>query len=383
MSPFLFFLMHFDYVFIGAGLSNLSLLHQMSSYDFFKDKTIAIIEPSDKDQNDRTWCLWSKLPPRYTSVSTSWNSLVFKSSSFHKEQNISPYKYYHVASKDFYEETIGEISRYLKPRWFKHSLKSVKFSAIKASLTLDNDEIISAGFVFNSSFKFSGNNINSEGLKQHFYGFKIKTADKDLPVDAVHLMDFSLNTDQSVVQFGYILPFNAKEALIEYTEFSDQLRSKDEYKVLVTDYLRQLGIHEFEVKETEFGAIPMSENPFKDRLNDLFINVGSAGGLTKPTTGYTFQYIQKDCQNVIKALLSGAKIPVRSSQKRFKFYDRLLLRIIKKEPQLVQTIMEKLFSRNKFKSVLKFLDEESSLLEEIRIFMSIPWKPFLKSLFRV
>jgi len=183
MSPLLFFLMHFDYVFIGAGLSNLSLLHQMSSYDFFKDKTIAIIEPSDKDQNDRTWCLWSKLPPRYTSVSTSWNSLVFKSSSFHKEQNISPYKYYHVASKDFYEETIGEISRYLKPSWFKHSLKSVKFSETKASLTLDNDEIISAGLVFNSSFKFSGNSINSEGLKQHFYGFKIKTANKDLPVD--------------------------------------------------------------------------------------------------------------------------------------------------------------------------------------------------------
>lgn len=383
MNPLLLFPMHFDYVFVGAGLANLSLLHQMSSHTFFKEKTIAIIEPNEKNENDRTWCFWAKSPSGYRSASHEWSSLNFRSAYYHKNQNISPYKYYHIASKDFYQETIQKVSEKLNIKWFRHSLKSIELHQGKTSLSIDNNEIITASLVFNSSLKFSGNLISPECLKQHFFGFKIRAIKKDLPFDTVCLMDFSLNKDDKAVQFGYIIPFNEREALIEYTEFSTKIRDKGEYKEFLLAYLSQMDVSDYEVCETEFGIIPMSDQVFKDRQNDFFINMGSAAGLTKATTGYTFQFIQKDCENVIRSLLNNSTIPMRSSLKRFKFYDRLLLKIIRDEPWQVRNIMEKLFARNKFSRVLRFLDEESSLLSEIRIFVSIPWRPFLKNLFRV
>ncbi len=354
----------------------------MSSHVFFKEKTIAIIEPSEKNENDRTWCFWAKSPSGYRSANYEWTSLKFRSDRYEKNQNINPYKYYHIGSKDFYQETIQEVSRKLNVKWFRHSLKSIEFQTSKTSLLIDNHEMITAGIVFNSSLRFSGNHISMDCLKQHFFGFKIKSTKKDLPFDTVCLMDFSINEDKRAVQFGYLVPFNAREALIEYTEFSSNIRDKIEYKELLIAYLSKMHITDYEIYETEYGVIPMSDQVFKDRQNDFFINMGSAGGLTKPTTGYTFQFVQKDCEKIIQSLLKDCTIPVRSNHKRFKFYDRLLLKIIKNEPWQVQNIMEKLFARNKFSRVLRFLDEESSLLNEVRIFVSIPWRPFLKSLFR-
>ncbi|MEE2770695.1 MAG: lycopene cyclase family protein, partial [Bacteroidota bacterium] len=46
------------YVIVGGGLAGLQLAAEISQDVFFKGKKIAVVEPSEKLQNDKTWCYW-------------------------------------------------------------------------------------------------------------------------------------------------------------------------------------------------------------------------------------------------------------------------------------------------------------------------------------
>ncbi len=373
--------MSYDFVFIGAGLANLSLLYRMQASEYFKSKSIAIVEPDSKTKNDRTWCFWSTQNPIYEkAVQKQWSEMSFKRNDQRWTQNINPYQYYYIQGSDFYQEVISSIKVDLNIDWYRTSVKDVSLRSNNNTLYLESGEELIGHYVFNSSWQHSGNTMDRAGMKQHFFGIKLKLKENNLSFDSVHLMDFSFNTDKQSVQFGYILPINGNEALIEYTEFSKFIKSKSEYLQILNTYIKNLGISDYELIDQEFGVIPMSKNHFNDRRSDYFINTGTVGGLTKPTTGYTFQFVQKDSELIINCLKEKRVIPVRGRGSRFKFYDSLLLSIVEKEPWTVGPIMQKLFSRNKFIKILKFLDEESSLMEEIRIFVSLPWKPFLKQL---
>jgi lycopene beta-cyclase len=67
---------------------------------------------------------------------------------------------------------------------------------------------------------------------------------------------------------------------------------------------------------------------------------------------------------------------------RFHFYDTLLLQIIQKQPEKVSVIMEQLFLHNSFKQILSFLDESTSILQELGLFNTLPKRLFLKQVFK-
>ncbi|MEN9600195.1 MAG: hypothetical protein RL596_2516, partial [Bacteroidota bacterium] len=49
---------NYDYIITGGGCAGLSLLFRFHTDPFFKDKKILVIEITQKNQNDRTWCFW-------------------------------------------------------------------------------------------------------------------------------------------------------------------------------------------------------------------------------------------------------------------------------------------------------------------------------------
>jgi lycopene beta-cyclase len=55
----------------------------------------------------------------------------------------------------------------------------------------------------------------------------------------------------------------------------------------------------------------------------------------------------------------------------------MLLQIIKTEPERIQDVMGKLFRNNELTTILKFLDEETSVLEDLKIFTKLPIPLFL------
>ena len=220
-------------------------------------------------------------------------------------------------------------------------------------------------------------------LVQHFHGWRIRTASSVFNPHVMTMMDF--RTDQrNGVCFVYVLPYSDNEALVECTVFSAHEWDIEDYERHLVTYIADvLKCDSYDVLSTETGSIPMCDAiPVRER-GHRWLAIGSAAGLTKPTTGYTVARCIRDAEQMVDGVRATGEwsVPVRA-HRRFDFYDRLLLRIIRDEPQHVSTILWTLFERNPVEVILRFLDEQTSLREELRLFWTLPWNPFLRAIFR-
>ena len=100
-------------------------------------------------------------------------------------------------------------------------------------------------------------------------------------------MDFNRDQEDET-RFIYVLPFSSKQALVEYTLFSEKIISDQEYEDGIKEYLKERGISNFKVIEKEKGNIPMTCFPFEKSNTNKLIYIGTAGGWTKPI-GYTIK----------------------------------------------------------------------------------------------
>lgn len=223
----------------------------------------------------------------------------------------------------------------------------------------------------------------SISLLQHFTGWRILAKDRVFDPQTAVMMDF--RTDQSDgVCFLYVLPYSPKEALVECTVFSSSVWTEDQYIDRLKVYIDQvIGCSSYEILSTEYGVIPMNDRlPLRQR-DEQWIVIGAAAGLTKPTTGYTVSRCVRDAMSMFAAMqATGTATVPAASARRFAWYDRLLLRIIRDEPQVVPQILYTLFRRNPVRRILLFLDERTTLREEIALFVTLPWRPFLRAIVR-
>jgi lycopene beta-cyclase len=80
------------------------------------------------------------------------------------------------------------------------------------------------------------------------------------------------------------------------------------------------------------------------------------------------------------SLKEKTSLPSMYRSYRFRLYDILLLRILQNQPNRGKEIFEQLFRTQSIQRILKFLDEETTIFEEIAIFSRLPIRLFLKSL---
>jgi lycopene beta-cyclase len=71
------------------------------------------------------------------------------------------------------------------------------------------------------------------------------------------------------------------------------------------------------------------------------------------------------------------------SKRRFKLYDAIFLEVLHQHNELGSDIFNMLFERNAIQPIFKFLDDESTLIEEFNIINSLPKMIFIKALSRV
>jgi len=94
---------NYDYIIIGAGAAGLMLVDAMIKDDFYKGKSILLLDKDSKQTNDRTWCFWEKGEGQFdTIVNKKWNHIYFGGKQFSKRFNINPYTYKMVRGIDFY-----------------------------------------------------------------------------------------------------------------------------------------------------------------------------------------------------------------------------------------------------------------------------------------
>jgi lycopene beta-cyclase len=194
-------------------------------------------------------------------------------------------------------------------------------------------------------------------------------------------MDFSVE-QRGNTRFMYVLPVSQTEALLEYTLFSHQLLDKSEYEREIKQYIEKLGISHYEIIEKEQGSIPMSCYPFWKKNTKRVLNIGTAGGWTKASTGYTFKNSDKKSTQLIAFLQTEQHLWKFHKKNKFWFYDLLLLDILDRHNELGAHLFSSMFKKGDSTLIFKFLDEETSLLEDLKIILKCPKMPFIAALFR-
>lgn len=368
----------YDYIIAGMGCAGLSLVMHMLQSGKFSDKKILLIDKEQKNRNDRTWCFWEKETSLFEPiVHKEWKQLSFYSETLSKELSIDPYTYKLIRGIDFYDHCIGQIKKHPNIFIEEAVIEEITSKNGETCLTAQGKRFY-APFIFNSILLQKPQlREHQYWLMQHFTGWVVETEKAVFDPSLATLMDF--RTDQSEgATFFYVLPFSENKALIEYTLFSKRLLNKEAYRDSLKGYIQnRLNILTYTIVEEEFGIIPMTNYSFPLRHHNI-INIGTAGGQTKASSGYTFRFIQKQSEAIVKGLIDkGNPSAYLSEKKRFQFYDSVLLNILHYNKMRGDRIFTQLFKTNKAADVLAFLDNDTSVLEEMKIISGLPTRTFL------
>lgn len=371
---------NYDYIILGGGCAGLSLAFHMKKGGI-KGKRILILEEKRKVKNDRTWCFWSAEKPELGSLqSKNWQKMGFESSNFRKVEQLDELSYHYIKGSDYYKEIRLAIA---DDPMFEYKEERVERIIKKENgvQIISTHQQYEATWVFNSIPFQPPKSKKDIWLKQHFYGYFLETETNSFDPEEVMFMDFNTPYENA---FFYVLPLSPTRALVEFTVFSSSVWSENIYKQQLEDYLREKkGIEQYTITEIEKGVIPMTSYVFPKMENERVMNIGTRGGMTKPTTGYTFIHIQEDSRKIVEQLLkTGSPIYKDTRKKRYRFYDNLLLDIIKHEPDKLKLVMTTLFKRNNIPTILRFLDEKTSLTQELWLLLRLPWLPFFRAIYR-
>lgn len=391
----------YDIIIAGGGLAGLSLALEMSRHDFFQDKSIAILERSAKNRNDRTWCFWAKpgdaVPPY---IFRQWANCRFYTHDFERLLSMGEYQYYMVRGIDFYQYAEEQLAKQANIRRLICLING--FHANGGLVHTDQGDF-SAEWIFNSALSalpptptmdglfspsphshFPSPQQKSTCLWQHFKGHVLRTSAPAFDPDCATLMDFRTEHEGDT-RFFYVLPFNEREALVEYTIFSDKLATPEHYDQAMNRYLQErLGLRDYIIQETEFGVIPMSDQRLSARQHGRLVNIGTAGGFVKASSGYAFKNTRKRLKAFVAdwAINGRPRPEMMDSLYRRRLYDSVLLRVLGDKLLSGEQVFGTLFKNMTANKVFSFLDEESLLSEEFAVMNVMPKWPFLQAVFR-
>ena len=104
----------FDYVIIGGGCAGLSLAYSLEVNHKLRGKSLAIIEPREKYERDKSWSFWKTFEHGFDDcVKKSWTQFEIKTEKGTKSHSSSRYPYQCIDSGLFYEKILNFKSRKL------------------------------------------------------------------------------------------------------------------------------------------------------------------------------------------------------------------------------------------------------------------------------
>lgn len=364
-----------EVVVVGAGAAGLGLAVRLAA----QGQAGVVLVQSPQPAPERTWCSWQRGPVDWAgAVSHRWyTASVIGPDAVEQRLPLGPYRYEMVRSRDY-------------GRWAAARLDGLEQVSATVERVEDGDDravVRGRGLELSARWVLDTRPVQPSGggrtaLLQHFRGWYVRTTSDAFEADVAGLMDFRVPQPGGGVAFGYVLPTSPREALVEYTEFTRKALDDAGYDAALRYYVRDvLHLPPFEVVEVEQGAIPMTDAPFPRRVGRRVFRLGAAGGATRPSTGYTFTAAQRQAAAVASALADGRDPePPPAYPRRHLVMDSLLLRALDTDRLDGAAFLADLFARHPVDRVLRFLDGESTVREELAVMASAPRGSMLRSL---
>lgn len=369
---------------VGAGAAGLTLLEELLRRNVGGE--ILLVDRTFDAVEEKTWCFWGEEPIYMKSLCHSWDEIEVRSRGKRFRERPSPLRYHCLRS--------GPV----RERLLSLARESERVTMVEAVAT-DFEELsdspgavlhtesgsFRAGSIFQSVLhppESDCSRVDNE-LFQHFGGWEVATPSPVFDAGAVTLMDFDIPQTHGL-DFFYILPFRSDRALVEYTIFSEKPLEREVYDRAIDTYLSgRFGCapSHCRIIRREYGVIPMNDRRVPPRWNRHTWNLGTVAGATKASTGYTFARLLRHNREIADALEKGVEPPgYRGSSYRFRVYDMMLLYLLGCEPPEAREAFHRLFEKNEMRRILKFLDERTNPLEELKIMLGMKPLPFLRSI---
>ncbi|RCV52029.1 lycopene cyclase family protein [Marinitenerispora sediminis] len=372
-----------DVAVVGAGAAGLSLTHRLAAANAASGHplTIALLEPPPGPGTppERTWCFWERGPgPWDPIVAARWEHLeVVEPDGTRHRASAEPLTYKMLRSRDVDRHVRGALR---EREQLTATVTAIEDGPERAVLRMRDpagaESELAARWVFDSR-PLARAPADATALLQHFRGWFVRTSGDAFTPDTACLMDLRTPQPRRGVSFGYLLPLSAREALVEYTEFTRAALDDAGYTAALRDYTgRCLDLGPFTVTAVEQGAIPMTDGRWHTRAGRRVFRIGTSGGATRPATGYTFSGIQRQATAITTALHHGrTPVPPVPHRPRHLAMDAVLLRALDTGRLDGADFFARLFRRNGLPGVLDFLDGRSGLTRELALGATTPVGP--------
>ena len=363
----------YDLIVAGAGPSGLALLDAFARVGLGEARVL-LVDRERRRGDDRTWCYWeTEAGPFDHLVAHRWPALEVHgplADAPSRRLDIAPYTYKMIRGGDFFAATDVWLAARPQVERRVGEVQQVRTEGDRAIAIIDGERV-EADWAFDATRVPLGPVDGHHVLLQHFLGWDITTPDDRFDPGVATFMDFRV-PQKGGTCFVYVLPTSPREALVEYTVFSSSVWPLEAYEAELRTYLAAVrGIGTFEVGRVETGVIPMTDRPFPARCGDRVVTIGTAGGQTKASTGYTFRRVVRHAQALAGALVRTGKPHLSARWRRHDWMDGVLLRALATGRQDGAEFFSRLLERNPPARVLAFLDEDTSLAQEVALMTSV------------
>ena len=365
----------FDIGIIGAGLSGLTLGNSLLSK---KIKNFILIEKNTHLKNDKTYSFWSG--PGLFDIKKSfsvkpkkeWSQIEIKVKNKSYKIDLGSYRYACYSSESILDELYKKITKEGIKVERGQSINHVKKNQQGWEIKLKNKKILLKNVIDSRPNKIFDDKYPS--LKQVFVGSEIISNQNIFDENVVTLMDFS-ESNKNVI-FTYILPFSKNKALIETTFFSSEINFKQVGKI------HDLTLKKFDIKEitrTEKAVLPMS--PYIDRkMEEQYFRIGNFGGASRPASGYAFTRIAL-WANQIKTKKEFCYDMIHHKENYLtNWLDKIFLSVLRSNPKKAPEIFKVFFTKVPISSVIRFLSDQSRLVDYFVIILKLPKLVMLRGL---
>ena len=370
----------FDYIIVGAGCSGLSLAYEMNVKNLFNDKTCAIIDKRKEFNRDKIWSYWNIYEHSfYDCLINKWDKFCVKKNQNEIILDCENFQYQSIDSQKFYKKILDNLNSNKNIKLILNKSVDKIYENKDEAIVQCGDEIFRSDIIFNSSL--DNKTTKESELFQHFYGCEVVFDENvNLPEYPI-IMDFNCNQD-SWVHFFYTLPMGKNKIFIENTWISNEKSFAFERYIAEINYYIQNNLNykkKYKTNYSEIGSIPMFH--FKNNVKyKKLINIGTAGNLTRKSTGYTFLNIQKSVKQIVINISKKQNIKESSVSLKYNYLDNIFIKVLLEKKGSMYEVFFDLFKKNKTKDIVKFLSNTSNWFEDLRIILSMPKLIFIKKL---
>ena len=374
----------FDYIIIGSGLAGLQLALSLSRDEYFQNKKIALLDKSSKTENDKTWCFWEQGEGKWESIiHKSWSAGEVITSNKQIDFQLEPYRYKMIRSIDFYNYVLAELNKISTVEFIHEEVIAAEEKENTVTVSTPS-QTYQASQVFDSRIpeEYFSNQKDYINIFQHFKGWMIETEEPVFSPDKFTMMDYRLKWKNST-SFTYVLPISPTKAFVEYTFFTPFITDETVYDKQLKTYIEKyLQLNQYKITETEKGIIPMTNFPFQKYHSNRITKIGTAGGWVKASTGYSFKHTEKKIEKLLKNIKENKVFHLDLYNAKFQYFDKIFLKVLEEENEKGEWIFENFYAKNSIQHVFQYLDEETTMAQDLKIMGSLFSSAFIKAFFK-